>query len=197
MEDHGKNIAKAYSYKEGDDFKDPLGLGGNEGCNQKSHYSHQHVDGVATRDKASLFDGCRGKAQANDDDHGANDNGGQELVQPACAGEVEDKGHQEVDATDEDDACLRGINRPAHGLHGILHGGYVGKGRSQVDRDLKPGQDLVDEGSQAAAKEGDRNWQTHHQGDEDCGSKHGEDVLEAQEDRLTQGGSLVDIVQEI
>ena len=79
-----------------------------------------------------------------------------------------------------------------HGSHDG-EAAQIGKGRAEEGRDLALGDEVEQQRTQTCAEQGGRNAQTGEQGDQHGGTKHGEHVLDAQ-DQHPSGTQLAGVV---
>ena len=148
-----------------------------------------------------VADGVAGQREADDGDRGADDDGRHQLVDPLDAGRLDDDGDHNVDQSGEDraeddpgEARFRG----GRAAEGGKHGADEGEGGAQEDRAAELGEQQIDDGADACAKEGGGlGHAVSDDGRDGDGSRQNrQKLLEGENKRLAEGGSVVDVVDQ-
>ena len=167
-DDDGHNAGKALGEvidtnrdKEGDDGDGPVGLG----------FLHANAG--------------EGKAQYHDD--GSNDDGREYAGYTVLTQDLEQQGKQQIKDCHAQNAALRVGD--AHFANDGGNTGDDGEGAAQERGDHPLIDELIDDGADAGAEQGDGNIQTAEDGNQD-NTAHGQGVLQAQDGLLT-GGKVI------
>ena len=152
----------------------------------------------------TVADGRGGEDEADGDDDGACDHRREEAHDAPDAEGGDEQADGQIEQTREGHACAGvgqhlGVGNGQIAVGVSQHGSHdgeaaqIGKGRAEEGRDLALGDKVEQQRTQTCAEQGGRNAQTGEQGDQHGGTKHGEHVLDAQ-DQHPSGTQLAGVV---
>ena len=144
---------------------------------------------------AAGIDGGLGQGQADADDDGAGDDGGEVAHDRLSAEHLEQGGQDHIHQAGAGHAEAGVGQHLGIGDGGVAggvgqHGGDgrvaadKGEGGAQESGDLHLGQEVEQQGAQACEQQGGGDGQAGQRGDQHCGAEHGEHVLDAQDQHL-------------
>ena len=181
---HRHNVAANHTQQDGDDLHHALTP--NVGHHDDSH-GHQGQPPAG----GGVFDGGAGEVQADHDDHGAGDDGGEVPHDGLGAQHLKEQSQHQIQETGDDDAAqsvgqLQFRGQTVIGGHGG-HGGeaaQVGEGGAQESGDLELGAHMEQQGAQTGHQQGGLDAQgqavaLNQNGYQHGGAKHGEQMLQA------------------
>ena len=158
--------------------------------------NHDDGDGEQSQPPAGggIGNSGGGQIQADEDDDGAGDHGGQEVHDAMNADHLDNGSQNHVQKTGDHDAAAGVLQLFTGGHTGVdtgVHGAHGGKaaqeseGGTEEGGNLHFGAEMEEEGADTGEEEGGLNAQgqavtLHQNGDQNGGAKHGKHVLQAQ-----------------
>ena len=203
--DEGHDVADHHAQQDGDDLQHALTPDvGND----------HHNDGHQCQPPAghNVRNGRAGKVEADHDDHGAGDDGGEEAHDLLGTQHLEKEGQHQIQKTCDHHAaqCVGQLRLRIHALIGGQgrHGGeaaQVGEGGAQEHGALEAGEELVDQSADTGAQQsgggahggsalGHGAAGVDDDGNHQSGGHDGEHLLQCEDDQLGKFGFVLNAV---
>ena len=193
IHNEGHGIGDDHAQQNGDDFEHSLAPDVEDHDDRQGHQRQEPVLGGVGHSGG-------GQGQADADDDGAGDHGGQEAHDLVHTHDLDDQGQDKVQKAGHHDAAA-GIGQLFSVGHvgknagvQLRHGGKAaqeGEGGAQERGHLQLGADVEEQGADAGEEQGDLDREAlavevvvHQDGHQNGGAEHGEHMLETQQEHL-------------
>ena len=182
--DDRHNVAAYHAQQDGDDLHHAL-------APDIGHHDDGHGHQGQPPAGGGVFDGGAGEVQADHDDHGAGDDGGEVTHDRLGPQHLKEQSQHQIQETGDDDAA-QSVGQLQFGVQPVIggHGGHggeaaqVGKGGTKESGDLELGAHMEQQGAQTGHQQGGLDAQgqavaLNQNGHQHGGAKHGEQMLQA------------------
>ena len=184
VHDEGHQIGAHNAQQDGDDLHHAL-------APDIGHHDDGHGHQGQPPAGGSIGNGGAGEVQADHDDHGAGDDGGEVPHDGLGAQHLKEQSQHQIQETGDDDAA-QSVGQLQLGIQTVIggHGGHggeatqVGEGGTKESGDLELGAHMEQQGAQTGHQQGGLDAQgqavaLNQNGYQHGGAKHGEQMLQA------------------
>ena len=181
---HRHNVAANHTQQDGDDLHHAL-------TPNVCHYDDSHGNQSQPPAGGSIGNGGAGEVQADHDDHGAGDDGGEVPHDRLGPQHLKEQSQHQIQETGDDNAA-QSVGQLQFGVQTVIggHGGHggeaaqIGEGGAQKGGHLEFGAKVEQQGAQTGHQQGGLDAQgqavaLNQNGHQHGGAKHGEQMLQA------------------